>query len=135
VRTDQRVRCFSADRRIYHLKTAPFMNNGANFIVGGEHGDAEINMPRPESLPISVISDLHPWMQSYWVVTDHPYVAVSDKEGRFRIEGLPVGEHSFSVWQEQAGSIDRKWTVQVRSKESQTLPAVKVPISRFKTPG
>jgi hypothetical protein len=68
------------------------------------------------------------------VITDHPYVAITDNLGSFRIEGLPAGEHAFTVWHEQVGWIDRKWTIEVRSKESRRLPAVQVPLSKFRTP-
>jgi hypothetical protein len=44
-------------------------------------------------------------MSAYWMVTDHPYVAVTDADGRFRIENLPAGKHQFVVWQEKAGYV------------------------------
>jgi hypothetical protein len=126
LRTDQRVRCSSADGRVYHLMGSPLVR---------EHGDKEFTMTRPETLPAGVKSARHVRMQAYWIVTDHPYVGITDEKGRFRIEGLPVGEHAFRVWHEQVGWIDREWTVEVRSKESRSLPAVKVPLAKFRMRG
>jgi hypothetical protein len=126
------VRCRSLNGQLDNIGTSPFRNEAANVLVGGQRGDVEITMKHPEILPIGVRSEIYPWMQSYWVVTDHPYVGITDKKGRFRIEGLPAGEHAFTVWHEQVGYIDRAWAVEVRSKQSVALPAVKVPVSRFK---
>ncbi len=33
-------------------------------------------------------------------------MAVSDENGYFRIENLPVGEWTFQFWHEQAGNLD-----------------------------
>jgi hypothetical protein len=135
VRTDQKVKCIAADGR-KEIVDVPYLQLPSWSVMIGDHqSDVAITMARPEALPVSVKSDLHPWMQAYWVATDHPYVAITDGKGRFQIEGLPAGEHRFTVWHEQVGSIDRAWTVEVRSKESRTLPAVKVPLSKFKIPG
>jgi hypothetical protein len=41
-------------------------------------------------------------MKAYHFPIDHPYVAVTDKDGHFKIEGLPAGKHLFNVWHESA---------------------------------
>ena len=35
-------------------------------------------------------------------------------QGKFKIEGLPVGDHTFTVWQESSGYIDRAFKVSVK---------------------
>jgi len=57
---------------------------------------------KPESGPISVVCDLHTWMKAYHFPIDHPYWAVSDKDGKFEIKDLPAGKHFFNVWHESA---------------------------------
>ncbi|HEY0707445.1 MAG TPA: carboxypeptidase regulatory-like domain-containing protein [Polyangia bacterium] len=42
----------------------------------------------------------HTWMGAYVAVFDHPYFAVTDAQGRFRIADLPVGEHTVELWHE-----------------------------------
>jgi hypothetical protein len=132
VRTDQTVRCISSDPIAHNVNVAPFTNPAANFIIpGGDKTGSVVTLPKPESLPVNVKCDIHAWMTSWWVVTDHPYAAVTDKEGKFKIEGLPVGEHSFTVWQESSGYIERAYKVTVKAG-AQTLPTVKVPVAKFK---
>jgi len=56
-----------------------------------------------ERLPARVSCSLHPWESGWLLVKDHPYMAVSDADGRFAIQGLPPGKWTFQFWHEQAG--------------------------------
>ena len=134
VRTDQSVRCMPGDGNQYSIDVTPFVKHGYIQKIGPavSRKSSTLQLIRPEPLPVQVRDDLHYWMEGYWVVTDHPYVAVTDAEGRFKIEGLPAGEHQFTVWHESAGYVERKWTVSVPDKETLTLPVKKVPVGVFK---
>ena len=39
------------------------------------------------------------------VIQDHPYGAVSDKDGKLVIKNIPVGTWTFQLWQEKFGYI------------------------------
>ena len=55
----------------------------------------------------------HPWMRGYLAVFDHPYFAVTEKDGRFAIDSLPPGNYKLMVWHEGlAKPIERSVTVQ-----------------------
>ena len=41
--------------------------------------------------PITVACNIHPWMKATVRVFDHPYYALTDKDGRFEIKDIPVG--------------------------------------------
>jgi hypothetical protein len=56
----------------------------------------------PESGPIKVGCSVHPWMQGYTWVFDHPYAVVTDADGRFEIKLAPAGSQTLVVWQESA---------------------------------
>jgi hypothetical protein len=58
-------------------------------------------------------------------------VAVTDSDGEFRIENLPTGEHSFRVWHERHGYIDREYKVSVTAGERTKLPAVTIPVEKL----
>jgi hypothetical protein len=51
---------------------------------------------------VEVRCDDHPWTRGYVAVFDHPYFAIADEDGRFRIDGLPAGEYHVRVWREGA---------------------------------
>lgn len=42
----------------------------------------------------------HPWMTAHVLVTDHSYVAVTDGNGRFVINDVPVGTYPIKMWHE-----------------------------------
>ncbi len=42
--------------------------------------------------------NIHDWMVGYIYVTDDPWFAVSDAQGRVRLDGLPPGRYGLSLW-------------------------------------
>lgn len=83
-----------------------FKNESQNFTIP-PGGSKTVEMPEAEPAPASVVCNIHPWMKAYVLVLDHPYAAVSKKDGTMTIEGLPAGkELTFRVFQEAASKID-----------------------------
>jgi hypothetical protein len=54
----------------------------------------------------------HVWMNAELLVVPHPYYAVTDEEGKFKLTGVPPGEYQLVAWHEgwellrQEGSFD-----------------------------
>lgn len=46
----------------------------------------------------------HTWMNAYIYVTDKPFAAVTDENGRFTFEGVPPGNYEAEVWHEWLGT-------------------------------
>lgn len=70
-------------------------------------------LKKAEIVPSKVSCSIHPWMKGYILVQDHPYMAVTDKDGKFEIKNLPVGAHTLKVWNGkyiQEVKIDNKQT-------------------------
>ena len=42
-------------------------------------------------------------MRGYILLRDNPYMAKSDEHGRFSINNLPTGKHTFQLWHERVG--------------------------------
>jgi plastocyanin len=84
---------------------------------------ANIGMPlkgQQSKLPVSVLAkpgnvhfkcDVHPWMDGYVHVFNHPYFTVSDNSGAFRITGVPPGSYELQVQHELLGGSSRSVTV------------------------
>ncbi len=66
-----------------------------------------------------VICDKHDWMVGWFVVTDHPYVAVTDRQGHFEITRIPDGSYKVEIWHEKLGKETKDVTV--RGGETVTL--------------
>ena len=47
--------------------------------------------------------DVHPWMFGYVTVVDHPYFAVTDKDGNFKIANVPPGKYTVEAMHRKAG--------------------------------
>ena len=52
---------------------------------------------------VEVRDDQHPWIRAYIAVVAHPFVVITDPRGAFRLDGVPPGEYSLVIWQEQLG--------------------------------
>ena len=46
--------------------------------------------------------NIHDWMVGYVYVTDDPWFAVSDAQGKLNLEQLPAGTYTASLWHPQA---------------------------------
>jgi hypothetical protein len=53
-----------------------------------------------ESPPIQYKCTIHGWMTGYVRIFDHPYVAVTDADGKFEIKNAPVGKYRIVYWHE-----------------------------------
>jgi plastocyanin len=55
--------------------------------------------------------DVHGWMNAYVGVLDHPYFAITDKDGKFELKTLPPGTYTIEAWQEKMGTQQQKVTI------------------------
>lgn len=128
VRTDQAVRVISADAVSHNTRGNPLKNQAFNFIVSPNSRDGIlVPMKVAERLPVEVKCDIHPWMQGWWLVIDHPYGTVTDAAGKFEIADLPPGEHEFVVWHERPGYVQKSLKVNVKAGEATAVPVIKAP--------
>lgn len=88
--------------------------------------------------------NIHDWMVGYVYVTDDPWFAVSDAQGKLNLEQLPAGTYTASLWHPQApdmlpqdagqvqlteaGSLQR-FTLSMQAPGVQTAPSA--PVSAF----
>jgi hypothetical protein len=42
--------------------------------------------------------DVHPWMFAYVGVVEHPFFAVTDKDGAFKISDVPNGKYTIEAY-------------------------------------
>lgn len=124
VRTDQTVLVLSDDDAAHNTHTYPIKNRQDNFVVSPKDRKGVTVKPLTlaEKLPTKVSCDIHSWMVAYWVILDHPYAAVTDENGNFEIPNLPAGNNEFSVWQESAGYLEKKYTVMINNGVNEQPP-------------
>ncbi|MBI3605195.1 MAG: hypothetical protein HY202_04110, partial [Nitrospirae bacterium] len=60
---------------------------------------------------ISTRCDAHKFMQGWIYVTENPYVAVTNKEGNYRISDIPPGKYKIKVWHEGLPAKEKEITI------------------------
>ncbi len=121
-RAGQRIQAVNADPIYTNVHVYPARNPGYNVAVQRQDRQGvPLTFKYPERQPFAVKSDIHTWMKSYWLILDHPYAALTDKEGRFTIKNLPAGRHQLTVWHEKYGFLDRQLSVEVKNGKTTKL--------------
>ena len=99
------------------------------------HAEATINTPfnvaqppraeklfqrfQHQEIMMPVTCGVHPWMRAYVSVLEHPFFAVTDQTGNFKIEGLPPGTYQLEVVHEVYGR--QQLTLALAPKERRAL--------------
>lgn len=97
--TDQTLVIGNSDPVGHNSKADLFSNAPFNVLIPA-NGSVKKTLEKAERVPAGVSCNIHPWMRAYLVVRDNPYTGVSDEEGNLKIEGIPAGEWTFTVWHE-----------------------------------
>jgi hypothetical protein len=84
--------------------THPFLA-GASFFEAQLPPNAEAPpvRPIPRAGLMEISCDVHKWMRAYVVVHTNPYVGVTDRLGKLRIDGIPPGKYPYVAWHESLG--------------------------------
>jgi plastocyanin len=61
--------------------------------------------------------DVHKWMSAYVGVLDHPFFAVSGKDGSFSLEGLPPGTYTIEAVHEKLGRQTQQVTIAAKGSQ------------------
>jgi hypothetical protein len=57
---------------------------------------------------VSVRSNRYPWSRAWIRVFDHPYFAVTNRDGIFTIDSIPPGDYTLTMWEPRLGVRERK---------------------------
>jgi plastocyanin len=71
-----------------------------------------------EEIMLPVKCNQHPWMKMYINVVKSPFYAVTDKDGKYTITGLPPGDYTIAFVQEKLGEQDQKVTVAAKDNKT-----------------
>jgi len=72
-----------------------------------------------EEVMLPVKCNQHPWMKMYINVVKSPFYAVTGKDGKYEIKGLPPGDYTIAFEHEKLGEQIQKVTV--AAKETKTV--------------
>ena len=103
------LKVLNSDGILHNVHTFSDKNTPVNTAQPAFRKTIDVTFDKPEIVRVGC--DVHPWMSGQIVVTDTPFVAVTDDKGAFSIGGVPAGTYSVSVWHESFGEQTLKVTV------------------------
>jgi plastocyanin len=118
VMAGQTVQIKNDDQTTHNIHPTPQNNREWNESQPPSSPALEKNFAR-EEIMLPVKCNQHPWMKMYINVVKSPFFAVTDKDGKYTIAGLPPGDYTIAFVQEKLGEQDQKVTV--AAKESKTV--------------
>lgn len=119
----------NSDAVSHNVKTTPGINDSTNGgVAPGESMFQKYR--RVESQPFIAQCSIHPWMQFWTLVLDHPYAAITDANGKFEIANLPPGRYEFRVFHERGKFLSTGVKVVVQA-ETATKVEWKYSVDKF----
>jgi plastocyanin len=118
VMAGQTIQIKNDDQTTHNIHPTPQNNREWNESQPPSSPALEKNFAR-EEIMLPVKCNQHPWMKMYINVVKSPFYAVTDKDGKYTITGLPPGDYTIAFVQEKLGEQDQKVTV--AAKESKTV--------------
>ena len=119
---DQTIEFHNSDAFLHNVHGSPKDSRGWNVALSRQGAERKITVDHPEVM-ISVRCDLHPWMQGWLGVVDHPYFGVTGPDGRVTMPNVPAGDYTIGVWHERFGTKEAKVTVAPKGTTSTNVAA------------
>lgn len=110
VMAGQTVKIINSDNTTHNIHPSPKDNREWNESQPPKGAPLEKSFARPEVL-IPIKCNQHPWMKMYLGVVKHPFFAVTGKDGKFELNGLPPGDYTIAAVHEKYGEQTMKVTV------------------------
>jgi len=109
LQTGQTLHVTTSDPTLHNVHGTSIENPAFNFALVAKGQARDLAFEAPESFPVRC--DVHPWMKAYVRVFSHPWFAVTDKSGAFRIANVPAGTYTLVAWHEKYGTVRTSVTV------------------------
>ncbi len=102
VQVGQTLAFRNSDQTLHNVHGVPARSPAWNYALAARAADRTVRFRAPEIM-VPVRCDVHPWMQAFIGVLDHPYFAVTGPDGHYELPDLPPGEYTVAVWHERFG--------------------------------
>ena len=103
IRVGQELTILNSDPTLHNIHALPKDNK--EFNTGQPiQGMKTVQKFANKEVMVPFKCDVHGWMNAYVGVLDHPFFAVTDKDGKFSLKGLPPGTYTIEAWHEKGGT-------------------------------
>lgn len=123
----------NSDPTMHNIHSMAKVNNQFNFAMPKVVKEKKVSFKKTEE-PFYIKCDVHPWMKAWATVTDHPYFAVTDKNGNYEINGISSGTYEVEFWHEKAKGMGGSGTYEVTIGKDGDKPSVTTQDHQFVRP-
>ena len=120
IQVGQTLKVTNSDPVTHNIHPMAQVNREWNHSQGAGDPPISRRFLKPEIM-IPIKCNIHSWMHAFIGVLDHPYFAVSAKDGTFEIRNVPPGDYVIEAWQEKLGTQEQKITVTPSGKVETTF--------------
>jgi plastocyanin len=106
----QEVKFLNSDGVLHNVHALPQVNQEFNIAMPAEKKEETHRFDQPEEM-FRVKCDVHPWMNAWVRVMEHPFHATTGADGKFTIGNLPAGTYELEAWHERLGTQTQTVTV------------------------
>lgn len=100
----QRLTMLNPDKIMHNVHIFSKKNPAFNKSQPGSRRKMPVKAVKKAEGPVAVKCDVHGWMKAWIAYIPHPYFAVSDENGKFKIENVPPGSYKLGYWHEACGT-------------------------------
>jgi len=117
LQTGQKLTVKNSDPVLHNIHPTPTAegNKEENKAQMPNGPELSFTFPKPEVF-LRFKCDVHPWMFAYACVTDHPYGAVTEKDGKYTLKNVPDGKYTVEVYHRKAAPAKSPVTKEVEVK-------------------
>ncbi|MBI4420108.1 MAG: carboxypeptidase regulatory-like domain-containing protein [Gemmatimonadetes bacterium] len=102
VQVGQALEILNSDPTLHNVNSRSRANRQFNTGMPVQDMRIKRTFARPEILEMRC--QVHSWMRAIVGVFDHPFVAVTGRDGSFALPTLPAGEYTLEAWHERFGT-------------------------------
>lgn len=107
---DSTIRIINSDGTLHNVHT--FLDGDTMFNLAMPMKGQKTNKDLEDTGVVKFKCDVHSWMSAYVLVFNHPYFAVTKKDGSFEIADVPAGKYKITIWHETLGKKTKTITVE-----------------------
>jgi len=114
----QPYKILNSDGLAHNVHTLPKVNKSFNRSMPGTLKEVTTTFDKAEPI-FQVKCDVHPWMNAFIGVFDHPFFSVTATDGKYTIANLEPGTYEITAWHERLGTQTASITVGANDKKTQ----------------
>lgn len=109
IQVNQKLELVNSDPTFHNTHWVSERNGDSNIGIKAGGAPNVVSFSAPEF--VRVRCDVHPWMEAWVGVLNHPFFTSTSRDGTFKIDKVPPGEHKLRAWHPLLG--EREATIAV----------------------